>query len=98
MGDRNIAQIVRRQGRERSGEVAFVAPQRTWTFAEIDAESNRVARGLASLSVGPGDRVGCLTRHMADCARRFHGGQPGDETRGAGRRRTRFRNAAPARA
>ena len=68
MGDRNIAQIVRRQGRERPDEIAFVAPTRTWTFGEVDAESNRVAQGLASLGVGPGDRVACLTRHMADCA------------------------------
>ena len=68
MADRNIAQVVRRQGRDRPAQVAFVAPQRDWTFGEIDAESNRVAQGLAALGVGAGDRVACLTRHMADCA------------------------------
>ncbi len=68
MTDRNIAQIVRRQGRDRPDQVAFVAPDRTWTFAEVDQASNRVAQGLAALGVGPGDRVACLTRHMAECA------------------------------
>jgi acyl-CoA synthetase (AMP-forming)/AMP-acid ligase II len=68
MRDTNVAGILRRQGRERAAETAFVAPTRTWTFGEVDTESNRVAQGLAALGVGPGDRVACLTRHMADCA------------------------------
>ena len=67
MIDNNLAAIIRRQGRDRADGVAFVTPQRQWTFAEVDAESNRVAQGLAELGVGPGDRVACLTKHMAEC-------------------------------
>ena len=67
MRDSNIAGIIRLQGRERADRIAYVTPTRTWTFAEVDAESNRVAQGLASLGVGPGDRVACLTKHMAEC-------------------------------
>ena len=68
MQEKNLAQIVRRQARERPDAVAMVTPQRNWTYGELDAESSRVAQGLAALGVGPGDRVACLTRHMADCA------------------------------
>ncbi|MEN9315276.1 MAG: hypothetical protein RIS35_1669 [Pseudomonadota bacterium] len=67
MKDSNIAGIIRRQGQDRPDRVAFVTPQRHWTFAEVDTESNRVAQGLAALGVGPGDRVACLTKHMAEC-------------------------------
>ncbi|HWS74584.1 MAG TPA: long-chain-fatty-acid--CoA ligase [Quisquiliibacterium sp.] len=67
MRDSNIAGIIRRQARERADRTAYVTPTRTWTFAEVDAESSRVAQGLASLGVGPGDRVACLTKHMAEC-------------------------------
>jgi acyl-CoA synthetase (AMP-forming)/AMP-acid ligase II len=68
MGDSNLAQVIRRQSRERPDQVCFITPTRQWTYAEIDAESNRVAQGLAALGIGPGDRVACLTKHMAECA------------------------------
>lgn len=67
MTDPNIATIIRRQGQERPGQVAWVTPERSWTFAEVDAESSRIAQGLAALGIGPGDRVACLTRQMAEC-------------------------------
>ena len=58
---------IRRQARERPENAAFWAPSRTWTFADLDRQSSRIAHGLASLGVGSGDRVACLTRHTADC-------------------------------
>ena len=57
MRDKTLAEAIRRQGRERPDATAYIAPRRTWTFGDIDAESNRVAQGLARLGVGPGDRV-----------------------------------------
>jgi acyl-CoA synthetase (AMP-forming)/AMP-acid ligase II len=58
---------IRRQARERAGELAFWTPARTWTFADLDRRSSRIAHGLASLGIGRGDRIACLTRHTADC-------------------------------
>jgi acyl-CoA synthetase (AMP-forming)/AMP-acid ligase II len=58
---------IRRQARQRGGELAFCTPSRTWTYADLDRQSNRIAHGLASLGIGRHDRVACLTRHTADC-------------------------------
>jgi 2,3-dihydroxybenzoate-AMP ligase len=39
------------------GHVALVDGDRRWTCAELDAEADRVARGLRGLGIGRGDRV-----------------------------------------
>ncbi|MEU1851504.1 (2,3-dihydroxybenzoyl)adenylate synthase [Streptomyces sp. NPDC019990] len=39
------------------GSVALVDGERRWTYAELDAEADRVARGLVGLGIGRGDRV-----------------------------------------
>ncbi|GAA4014465.1 (2,3-dihydroxybenzoyl)adenylate synthase [Streptomyces marokkonensis] len=39
------------------GRVALVDGERRWTYAELDAEADRVARGLGGLGIGRGDRV-----------------------------------------
>lgn len=66
MRDTTLTEAVRRQYRERPDATAFITPERIWTFADIHAESNRVAQGLASLGIGPGDRVACLTRQTEE--------------------------------
>jgi acyl-CoA synthetase (AMP-forming)/AMP-acid ligase II len=58
---------IRRQARERAGEVAFWTPGRVWTFADLDRRSSRIAHGLQSLGAGRGARIACLTRHVVDC-------------------------------
>ena len=63
-----ILDAVRRHARERGGNLAYRTPARTWTFAQLDEASSRVAQGLKSLGVGAGDRVACLTKQTADCA------------------------------
>jgi acyl-CoA synthetase (AMP-forming)/AMP-acid ligase II len=68
MSDSSIADIIRRQAREQGPATAFITPNRRWTFAEVDAASNRIAQGLASLGIGAGDRVACLSKHHAECA------------------------------
>ncbi len=59
--------IARRQGKDRAEEVAFVTPQREWTFGTIEELSNRIAQGFAALGIGKGDRVACLTKQTAQC-------------------------------
>ncbi|MFD7563130.1 (2,3-dihydroxybenzoyl)adenylate synthase [Streptomyces tendae] len=39
------------------GRAALVDGERRWTYAELDAEADRVARGLRGLGIGRGDRV-----------------------------------------
>ncbi|MFF4915044.1 (2,3-dihydroxybenzoyl)adenylate synthase [Streptomyces tendae] len=39
------------------GRVALVDGERRWTYAELDTEADRVARGLRGLGIGRGDRV-----------------------------------------
>jgi acyl-CoA synthetase (AMP-forming)/AMP-acid ligase II len=58
---------IRRQARERADDVAFWTPSRVWTFADLDRQSSRIARGLQSLDIGAEDRVACLTRNTVDC-------------------------------
>ncbi len=63
-----VLEAVRRHARERGGHLAYRTPARTWTFAQVDEASNRVAQGLKSLGVGAGDRVACLTKQTVECA------------------------------
>jgi fatty-acyl-CoA synthase len=62
-----ILDAIRRHARERGGEPAYWTPARTWSFAQLDEASSRIARGLKSLGIGAGDRVACLTKLTADC-------------------------------
>ncbi len=48
---------VRRHARERPDALALRAGARELTYAELDAEAERVARGLGETGVGPGSRV-----------------------------------------
>ncbi|QYB00559.1 AMP-binding protein (plasmid) [Rhodococcus sp. USK10] len=43
-----------------------VATGRRWTWAEFDADVNRVARGLVAVGVGKGDRVGIWSPNCAE--------------------------------
>jgi long-chain acyl-CoA synthetase len=63
----SVPQIIRHWGRHKPDALAVSAPERDWTYADIEQESNRVAQGLRASGVGLGDRVGCLTRHTAEC-------------------------------
>jgi len=59
--------ICRRQGRQRGSEIAFVTPQRQWSFGEIETLSNRLAQGFAAHGIGKDSRVACLTKQTAQC-------------------------------
>src|SRR3972149_479153 len=66
--DQTFVDTLRRQTRAFPDRVALITPTKSWTYAELDAESNRVAQGLRALGIGAEDRVGCLTKHTAECA------------------------------
>ncbi|MEB2318018.1 MAG: long-chain-fatty-acid--CoA ligase [Pseudomonadota bacterium] len=63
----DILSQIRRHAREQGDAIAFIAPHRHWTFGDLDTESNRIAQGLRSLGIGPGDRVAALTKHTGEC-------------------------------
>ncbi|OMI35641.1 AMP-dependent synthetase and ligase [Streptomyces sparsogenes DSM 40356] len=48
---------LRQAGADRGARVALVDGDRRWTYADLDAEADRVAHGLRGLGVGRGDRV-----------------------------------------
>jgi acyl-CoA synthetase (AMP-forming)/AMP-acid ligase II len=58
----------RRQARERPQAVAWAAPDREWTFGDVESLTNRLANALVALGIARGDRVACLTRHQPECA------------------------------
>ena len=62
-----VLENLRRHARERGAELAYWTPARTWSFAQLDEASSRIAQGLKSLGIATGDRVACLTKLTADC-------------------------------
>lgn len=64
---RSIPEIIRARAKSFPDAIAYIAPGRTWTYAQLDEQSNRVAQGMASLGVGEGDAVACLTKQAAEC-------------------------------
>ncbi len=65
--EETMLDVARRQGRERAAEIAFVTPQRQWTFGELAQLSSRLAQGFAARGIGKGDRVACVTKQTAQC-------------------------------
>lgn len=49
---------LRQQGR--AGQLAVDAGETVLTYDELDAQANRLARGLRALGAGPGERIGLL--------------------------------------
>ncbi len=61
-----LCELIRFQSRHLSNHLAYVTPTRNWSYSDVDLESSRLAQGLGSLGIGPGDRVGCLTKHTVE--------------------------------
>ena len=66
-GSRSLADLIRRRAAQYPERIAFVSPARTWTFGELDAQSNRIAQGFIAAGLGAGDCVASLTKHAAEC-------------------------------
>ncbi len=64
----SLVELIRRRSLECGAAIVFITPDRTWSYAQLDEESNRIAQGLLALGIERGDCVACLTKHAAECA------------------------------
>jgi len=62
----SIGDISRVHAAERPDKVALICDDRTWTYAELDRESNQVANGLHATGVGAQDRVAFLDKNAPE--------------------------------
>ena len=67
----NAVEILERNLEDRADATALITAERSWTFAEISAEVNRVGNALLSMGVRPGERVGILCPDTAEWAVTF---------------------------
>ncbi len=56
----DLASLVRQKSTKNGSRVALRFAGRDLTYRELDAESDRLANGLAAAGIGPGDRVATL--------------------------------------
>lgn len=61
-----LADITRSRAADRPDELAVICDDRSLTYAELDAEANRVADALVGASVGSQDRVGFIGKNIAE--------------------------------
>ncbi|GGI25795.1 MULTISPECIES: acyl-CoA synthetase [Bradyrhizobium] len=70
--EHSIGDLLRRSAAREPSKLALSCGAVRWTFAELDAICNRLARGLPGLGVGKGDRLAVLSRNShAFAALRF---------------------------
>ncbi len=67
MADETLLSVVRDVVDQNPDAVAYRTPARNWTLAEVAQASSRIAQGLRTLGIRPGDRVAALTKHTAEC-------------------------------
>lgn len=61
-----LDEVLRVHGEGRPDKIAMRAGNRTWTYAQLYAESSRVAQGLLAEGVEPQDRVAFLDRNVPE--------------------------------
>lgn len=61
-----LADIVRSNGKERPDKAALICDNRTLTYAQLDAESSKVANALIAAGVGNQDRVGFVGKNIPE--------------------------------
>ncbi len=67
MAERNLLAVIRKVTGRKPEAIAYRTPDRDWTVSEVVDTSDRIAQGLRSLGVAPGERVAALTRHTTEC-------------------------------
>jgi len=65
-GDLTIGRWIRDRARTTPERVAIEHPGGEWTYAELDARSERIAGGLLARGLRPGDRLATLTETSAE--------------------------------
>lgn len=68
-----LGQVLARRARMTPDLPAIRTEERTWTFAELDAEATRLALWLVGRGLGPGDRVAVLGTHHPRTLAAVHG-------------------------
>ncbi len=71
---KTLADFGRFWAAETPDKVALIADGRTWTFNELDLESQQVAQGLLAAGVGPAGRVAFLDRNVPEYFPHVFGG------------------------
>ncbi|MEV4312841.1 amino acid adenylation domain-containing protein [Actinocrispum sp. NPDC049592] len=66
LGTRTIADLLAEQAQRTPTETALVTPLVTWTYADLEARINRLARWLISCGAGPERVVGLALPRTAD--------------------------------
>ena len=65
-GPQAFGTILREHARRRPQAPALTCGADSWSFAALDRWSSRIAQALVGAGVGPGDRVGVLSRNCAE--------------------------------
>lgn len=68
-----LGQLLPRVAARFGDKVALITDERTVTYAELDLQSDRVARSLAGRGVRPGDRVAILSQNRWEWIGAYHG-------------------------
>ena len=73
---RTLADLTRVQAQKSPDQQAmiYINDGRTWTFAEMDADANRVAQALAADGVGPHDHIAYLDKNAPEYFLYLYGG------------------------
>ena len=59
----DLGTLLRRTAQRHPRKQAIRCGSTSWTYAEFDSMSNRLAAGLAARGIAPGDRVAVLARN-----------------------------------
>jgi long-chain acyl-CoA synthetase len=65
--DLTLLDALKRQLVERPDAAAYRWGPRTWSFRELERDTDRIANALVKQGIGQGDRVATLTKHHVPC-------------------------------
>jgi len=65
--DRSLLDAMRRHLRDRPDRPAYRWGRRTWTFSDVERETNQIANALTAQGIARGHRIALLTRHHVPC-------------------------------
>jgi len=69
----NLGRLLARRAASDGARAAVIESRRSLTFAELDRAANRVANGLMTRGIAPGDRVAAILRNGIDACALYYG-------------------------